>query len=48
VKVVVKSSTPLELATNKKTEDERLLKLSLSAQYHTSSRIKILSREKVV
>jgi len=32
VKIFVKFSTPLEPATNKKTEDERLLKLPLSAE----------------
>jgi hypothetical protein len=46
VKIFVKFSTPLEPATNKKTEDERLLKLLLSAQYHTNSRIRILSLSK--
>jgi hypothetical protein len=47
VNIFVKFSTPLEPATNKKTEDERLLKLPLSAQYHTNPRIRILSLKKV-
>jgi hypothetical protein len=48
VKIFVKFSTPLKPATIKKTEDKRLLKLPLSAQYHTNSRIEILSKEKAV
>jgi hypothetical protein len=46
VKIFAKFSTPLEPATNKKTEDKRLLKHPLSAQYHTNSRIRILSQKK--
>jgi hypothetical protein len=46
VKIFVQFSTAHVPATNKKTEDEKLLKLPLPAQHHTSSRIRLPSKEK--